>query len=117
MSLYAISHGSIPYHISSDLYSHGLKDDTTLDSIIRIQHVVEENVTYRHLSPQDKLPKQIRPLFDTLVSKNTIVIDEDCHDRIIENIIAREHLDYEDFFSSSDDENSSEASSSDEESI
>ena len=106
-----------PVPHTSNLYSHGLKDDTSLNSIIRVQHVVEENVTFHQLSQKDSLPKQIRPIYNTLISKNTIVIEEDCHHRIIENIIAREHLDYEEFFSLSEDSDNSDSLSSDEESI
>ena len=73
-----------PVPHTSNLYSHGLKDDTSLDSVIRIQHVVEENVIYHQLSQKDSLHKQIRPMYKILISNNTIVIEEECHDRILE---------------------------------
>ena len=56
-------------------------------------------------------------MYKVLVSKNTIVIDEECHDRILENIITREHLDYDDFFSHTEDSDTSDSSSSDEDSV
>ena len=34
-------------------------------------------------------------------------MDEDCHDMIIDNIAARTHLDYDEFFSSTEEDNDS----------
>ena len=105
-----------PVPNASRMYSHGLKDDASLNSTIRIQHVVEENVKFILLSSTNMLPKAIRPMFDALVSKSTIIVNEDCHDMIIENITARTHLDYETFFSSSEEECESSSHSGDEDS-
>ena len=50
----------------SKLYSHGYRDDSTLNSTIRIQHDVdEENVTFQLLSSSDELPKTLRSMFPT----------------------------------------------------
>ena len=52
-------------------------------------------------------------MINTLLSKNTIMIDDECHDRIIENIAAMDHLDYEEYFSSVEDNASTDDSSDD----
>ena len=101
----------------SRLYSHGYKDDSSLVSIIRIQHIVECDVKYKPVSSRDMLTKSLRPMYKTLLSKNTIIIDDECHDRIIENIAAMGHLDYEEYFSSNDEDRSSFNSSDEEEYI
>ena len=59
------------------------------------------------------LPKSMRHLFESLQSKSTIIVDDDCHDTIIENITARSHLDYEEFFSSTEEDNECDSVSSD----
>ena len=38
------------------------------------------------------------------MDKNTIIIDDFCYDQIVENIHARTHLDYDEYFYSSEDQ-------------
>ena len=99
---------------SSRLYSHGFKDDTSLDSIIRIQQIVDENVTFSFVTSRDMLSSSIRPMFKELLEKNTIIVDDECHHQIIENIAAIDHLDYDEYFSSTDNSNDYEDTSEDE---
>ena len=101
----------------SRLYSHGYKDDLSLVSLIRIQHIVECDVKYKLISSRDMLPRSVRPMFEQLVSKNTIMIDDQCHERIIENIAAVGHLDYDEYFSSIDEDTFTEYSSSEDDNI
>ena len=96
-------------------YSHGFKDDDSLDTIVRIQHIVEENVCFEYLNEKEMLPKSIRYMFDVLKSKNTIVVSNECHDQIIETILARNHLDYDEYLSMTEDNDSSDIDSSDDE--
>ena len=96
-----------PVPNASLLYSHGLKDDNHLDTTIRIQHIVHENLDVSHITSRDMLHKSVKPLFRELIEKNAIKINDDCHDMIIESIIAREHLDYDEYFSSTENEESS----------
>ena len=96
-----------PVPQSSLLYSHGYKDNIELDSTIRIQHIVNENIKFSYVTDSHMLSKSIQPLFAELRKKNTIKIDDDCHSMIIEHIIAREHLDFEEYFSSTDIEETS----------
>ena len=91
-----------PVPSCSNMYSHGFKDEKSLDSIIKVQHVVDENVKFEMLQTQDILPRNMRQQFDNLKSLNTIVICEDVHDTIVETIQARNHLDYNDVIESSD---------------
>ena len=105
----------VPGH--SRLYSHGFKDDTTLDSTIRIQHIVEQNVKFKYVTSRSMIPKSIRPMYNELVERNSIIIDDDCHNEIIENIVAMEHLDYDEYFSSTEDDNFHDDSSVDEDDI
>ena len=104
-----------PVPKSSKLYSHGFKDDSSLDTVVRIQHVVEVNVQFKLVTARGMLPKVLRPMFSTLKSKNTIIIDDDCHNDIIDTILARSHMDYDEYFSSTDYDYVSEDNSSDDE--
>ena len=97
-----------PVPCCKTIFSHGLKDDNTLDSITRVQHIVHENVQYKLLESADKLPKNMRNHFCDLISKNTIVIDDLCHDTITECIYKRNNLDYEEYIQSSDEHYQSE---------
>ena len=106
-----------PVPNASRMYSHGIKDDTSLNSTIRIQHIVEGNIKFTLLSSRNMLPKSIRPMFDDLLSKSTIIVNEECHDMIIENIAARTHLDYEEFFSSTEEDSESSSLSGEEDSV
>ena len=106
-----------PVPNSSRLYSHGLKDDESLNSIIRIQHIVNENVKYSFITSRDVLPKHMYPMFASLTAKNTIIIDNDCHDMILEEITAREHLDYEEYFAQTDDDDKSDYCSEDDDNV
>ena len=99
----------------SRLYSHGFKDDSSLVSIIRIQHIVEYDVSYKLVSTRDMLPRSVRSMFKTLQSKNTIMIDDECHDCIIETIVALGHLDYEEHFSFLEEDESTDIISDDDE--
>ena len=45
----------------------------------------------------------MRNQFSNLVSKNTIIVNDTCHDNIVETIHTRSHLDYEEYIESSDD--------------
>ena len=90
------------------MFSHGLKDETTLDSTIRVQHIVHEKLDYCYLQSPDQLPKTMRNQFNNLIMKNTIIINDTCHDNIVETIHTRNHLDYEEYIESSDDFNESE---------
>ena len=80
------------------LFSHGLKDDVSLNTVIRVQHIVDENVQYQPLNDPDILPTSMRSCFESLKLLNTIVISNDCHDNIVETIFARNHVDYEEDF-------------------
>ena len=57
----------------SRMYTHGYKDDASLNTTIRIQHIVENDVKFSLLSSRDMLPKTLRPMFETLISKSTII--------------------------------------------
>ena len=45
------------------------------------------------------------------------MIDDDCHSHIIENITARAHLDYDEYFSSTEEENNYDYASEEEDDI
>ena len=44
----------------------------------------------------------MRNQFSILMSKNTIIVNDTCHDNIVETIHTRSHLDYEEYIESSD---------------
>ena len=75
-----------PVPHTSRLYSHGYKDDTSLDTSVRIQHIVNENVKFQYVTSREMLPKSKHSMFKELLQKNTIMIDDDCHNQIIEDI-------------------------------
>ena len=85
------------------MFSHGMKDEIHLHSKVRVQHVVDEKVTFSKLTSANNLPKSMRSTFKALLSKNTIIIDDECHDEIIETIHTLNHLDFEEYFYSSED--------------
>ena len=85
------------------MYSHGSKDELTLDSTIRVQYIVHEKVEYSYLQSHDELPNNMRNQFSNHMSKNTIIVNDTCHDNIVESIHTRSHLDYEEYIESSDD--------------
>ena len=86
------------------MFSHGMKDEIHLQSVVRIQHVVDENVKFSYLTSSASLPKPMKCHLKSLMDKNTIIIDDCCHDEIVENIHARSHLDYDEYFYSSEDQ-------------
>ena len=88
----------------NNLYSHGKKDEKSLHTIIKVKHVVDENIKFHFLKSSNILPRQMRNSFQELQSLNTIVVDDNCHDNIVEAIQARNHLDYNDIFECSDDD-------------
>ena len=91
-----------PVPSCNNMYSHGMKDEKSLDSIIKVQHVVDENLKFKYLQNQDSLPRTMRQQFQHLISLNTIVISDNVHDNIVETIQARNHLDYNEAFENSD---------------
>lgn len=84
------------------MFSHGMKDDDHLHSVVRVQHIVDEKVSFSKLSTSRQLPKTMKCNLKELMDKNTIVIDEECHDLIVETIHSLNHLDYEEFYYSSE---------------
>ena len=94
------------------MFSHGMKDEQHLNSVVRIQHVVDENVSFSKLTSSTCLPNSMKSNLRLLMDKNTIIIDDECHDQIVETIHTLNHLDYEEYFYSSE-----EVIDSDEESL
>ena len=92
-----------PVPKSTRLHSHGSVDSTDLDTVIRVQHIVHSEVIFEHLNSDTMLNRTMKPQFATLKEKRTIVINQECHDEIIETILARSHLDYEEYVSSTED--------------
>ena len=88
--------GSIlPVHGCSLTFYPGENNDKTLDSIIRVQHIIDENIKFKKLTSPKSLPKMMRSQFTKLRNLNTIVIENECHDNIIQTIDERNHMDYE----------------------
>ena len=96
------------------LFYHGHKDETSLNAVIRIQHIIDANVKYTPLQSPEPLPHSMKNKFRELVNKNTIVIDDQCHDEIIEQIHARSHLEHSEYFESSEDSDVSDEETDDE---
>ena len=47
-------------------FSHGLKDDLSLNSVTRIQYIIDPNVNYTFLESVDELPPKVRKRFHDL---------------------------------------------------
>ena len=92
-----------PVPMCKTLFSHGLKDDSCLNSVIRVQHVVDENVKFMFLDDIAILPRSMRNRYQSLKDLNTIIIDDECHDDIVETIFARNHVDYQEDVEITDD--------------
>ena len=84
-----------PVPMCKTLFSHGLKDDSSLNSVIRVQHIVDGDVKYKFLDDITILPRSMRNRFQSLKDFNTIIIDDEYHDNIVETIFARNHVDYQ----------------------
>ena len=80
------------------MFSHGMKDEVHLHSVVRVQHVVDENVKFSSLTSTASLPNSMKSNLTELLDKNTIVIDDHCHDNIVEIIHIMKHLDYNEYF-------------------
>ena len=87
---------------STRLYSHGSDDSSELDSLVRVQHVVHADVVFEYMQSESMLNRTMRSHFGVLKKKRTILINQQCHDDILETILARSHLDYEEYISSTD---------------
>ena len=96
------------------IFSHGLKDDTSLMSITRIQHIVDPDVSFSYLKHENQLPSKIKKNFNELQNLNAIIIDDACHDNIIEEINSRMHMEHSEYDEVSDDDIYSESDSDEE---
>ena len=85
------------------LFSHGLKDETSLDTTVRVQHIIDPRVKWKSLDTPMEVHTSMRSKYNHLISLNTIVIDEQCHHDIIEKIYSRSHLEHSEYYHSSDD--------------
>ena len=92
-----------PVPMCKTMFSHAMKDDISLNSVIRVQHVVDDNVKYKLLDDITILPRSMRNRFQSLRNLNTIIIDNECHDNIVETIFARNHVDYQEDVEITDD--------------
>ena len=85
------------------MFSHGMKDEKYLNSIVRVQYVVDEKISFTKLTSDRLLSKSMKSNLSLLMEKNTIVINENCHDQIVETMHSLNHLDYDEFIYSSED--------------
>ena len=84
------------------IFSHGLKDDNSLNSVTRIQHIIDPNVTFTYLKSVDELPTKMRKNFKELQALNAVVMDVGCHDNIIEEINSRIYMEFSEYDEISD---------------
>ena len=67
------------------------------------EDAVHADVQFEKLTTESMLNKNMRSQFITLKEKNTILINQECHNNIIETILTRSHHDCDEYISSIDD--------------
>ena len=91
-----------------------MKDEDSLETVIRLQHIVDAKVKWSPLKSPNVLHNSMKNKFDVLTSLNTIVVDDVCHHDIIEELYTRSHLEHSEYYNSSDDSISSDVDTDDE---
>ena len=96
------------------IFTHGLKGDRSLYSIARVQHIIDPDVKFAYLSSPHMLPKKLYTLYQELTSKNAIILENSCHDSIVESIFSRNHLEHSEYYDSSEDDDHCDSESDEE---
>ena len=78
-------------HNCKFIYTHG--DECALRTTVRLQHVVDANIEMVPITGKEDLPFRFRKLYRSIYKLEALLMSEDTHDSILEEIERKNNFD------------------------
>ena len=78
-------------HNCKFIYTHG--DEISLQTTVRLQHVVEANIHMTPINGKEDLPSRFNKVYRSIKNKDAVLLPEETHESILEEIERKNNLD------------------------